>query len=49
MATERQAPDAILAQTDLSGAVTDIDDDPDSPDGLWLSASGSGRTPGRRC
>lgn len=39
MATERQSPDAILAQTDLSGAVTDIDDDPDAADGLWLTAT----------
>lgn len=39
MATERQAPDAIASSTDLSGAVTDIDDDPDSPDGLWLTAT----------
>lgn len=41
MATERQAPDTIAAQTELSGAVTDIDDDPDAPDGLWLTASGN--------
>lgn len=41
MATERQSPDAILASTSLSGAVTDIDDDPDSPDGNWLTAPGN--------
>ena len=44
MANERLAPDAILAQVELSGAVTDIDDDPDSSDGLWLTASTSGAT-----
>ncbi len=35
----RIAPDAIITQTNLNGAVTDIDDDPDSPDGSWLTAS----------
>lgn len=38
MATERQSPDALLVQTNLSGAVTAIQDDPDSPDGNWLTA-----------
>ena len=37
-AMERAAPDAILAQTGLTGAVTAIQDDPDSPDGSWLVA-----------
>ena len=41
MATERQAPDAILAQTNLTGVVGDIQDDPDSPDANWLTASGN--------
>ena len=41
MATERLAPDVLLVQSQLTGAVTDIDDDPDSPDGLWLTASGN--------
>lgn len=41
MAQERLAPDAILAQTELSGAVAAIDDDPDSPDADWLTASGN--------
>ena len=36
--TERAAPDAILAQTGLTGAVAAIQDDPDSPDGSWLTA-----------
>lgn len=29
-------PDAILVQTALTGAVTDIDEDPDNPDVNWL-------------
>lgn len=36
--TSRSAPDAILAQTGLTGAVTAIQDDPNSPDGNWLVA-----------
>ena len=39
MATERLAPDAILVQTGLSGSVTAIDEDPDSPDASWLTSS----------
>ena len=38
MAQERLAPDALLTQTNLTGAVTDIDDDPDSADANWLTA-----------
>ena len=38
MATERQSPDALLVQTNLTGAVAAIQDDPDSPDGNWLTA-----------
>jgi hypothetical protein len=34
--SERFAPDAILAQTGLTGAVGAVQDDPDSPDGSWL-------------
>jgi len=34
-------PDAILTQTNISGAVTDIDDDPDSPDANWMTGSGA--------
>lgn len=37
MAAERLAPDAILSQTNLSGSVTAIQDDPDSPDTSWLT------------
>jgi hypothetical protein len=39
--TDRIAPDTIATQTNLTGSVTDIDDDPDSPDANWLTASGS--------
>lgn len=39
MPSESLAPDAIISSTNLSGAVTDIDDDPDSPDGAWLTAT----------
>lgn len=38
MATERQSPDALLDQTNLTGTVSEIQDDPDSPDGNWLDA-----------
>ena len=41
MPIERLAPDVLLQQTNLSGAVTDIDDDPDAPDAAWLTAPGS--------
>lgn len=33
------APDAIAASTNLTGAVTAIDEDPDSPDANWLTAT----------
>ncbi len=36
-ATERQSPDGLLQQDNLSGAVTDIDEDPDSSTGDWLT------------
>lgn len=41
MATERQAPNTLLASAGLNGAVTDVDDDPDSPDGLDMDATGN--------
>lgn len=44
MAQERLAPDAILEQTGLSGSVTDIDEDPDSGDGNWLTTTGQNQT-----
>jgi len=36
MATERKSPDALITQTNLSGAVAAVQDDPNSPDGTWL-------------
>lgn len=41
MPQERQAPDALLAQINLSGAVGAIQDDPDSADANWLTAPGA--------
>jgi len=38
MASERQPSDAVLIQTNLAGALADIDEDPDSPDASWLTA-----------
>ena len=38
MATQRVAPDSILSLTNLSGSVSAVQDDPDSPDGAWLTA-----------
>ncbi len=39
-ATERQSPDGVVfALIELTGAYTDVDDDPDSPDGNWLLAT----------
>lgn len=39
MSLQTLAPDALLLQTNLVGAVTDIDESVDSPDGLWLTAT----------
>lgn len=41
-ATERQSPDAIIAQTNLSGVIGDIQDDPDSPDANWWTTGDVG-------
>lgn len=42
MAAESKYPDGnTFTLSELSGAYTDVDDDPDSPDGLWLTASGN--------
>jgi hypothetical protein len=38
VATERKSPDALLIQTNLSGALSAIADDPDTPDATWLTA-----------
>jgi len=37
-ATGRQSPDAILELVNLTGTVSEIQDDPDSPDANWLDA-----------
>lgn len=42
MGTERLAPDAILIQTNLSGVLGAIDEDPDSPDASFLTAIDDG-------
>ncbi len=34
----RMAPDAIISQTNLTGAVTAVQDNPDAPDASWLIA-----------
>jgi hypothetical protein len=39
VATETKIPDALLVQTNLNGAVTAIDEDPDAPGGDWLTAA----------
>ena len=40
--TERLSLDGVVfVLTELSGVYTDVDDDPDSPDSLWLLASGN--------
>lgn len=42
MVNERKSPDGqTFTLVELTGAYTDVDDDPDSPDGLWLPASGN--------
>jgi len=45
MASETLIPDTLAVGTNsTSPVVTDIDDDPDSPDGLWLVWDGNGNT-----
>jgi cysteine-rich repeat protein len=43
-ATERLSPDAITASTSLNGTVTAIQDDPDAPDGSFLTQAGAVNT-----
>lgn len=38
MPAQTLAPDALLLQTNLTGAVTDVDEDPDTGDASWLVA-----------
>ena len=41
-AVEQQLfPDAIITQTNVTGTVGDIDEDPDSADGNWVTGTGS--------
>ena len=40
-AAQQLAPDAILTQTNITGAVGDIDEDPDSPDANWMAGTGA--------
>lgn len=45
MATETQAPDAVLDSTNYTTLnIGDIDEDPDSPDGAWGTWDGNGDT-----
>lgn len=44
MESERQSPTAVLLSSNLSNGVTEIDDDPDTPDGNWMVASGDSVT-----
>lgn len=39
LTSERLAPDTLALQTNLTGAVAAIQDDPDSPGGTWLTAT----------
>jgi hypothetical protein len=38
-ASQRLSPDVLILQTNLAGSISDIQDDPDSPDTNWLDAS----------
>ena len=49
MAAERITPDGLPTLVNLSGAVTDIDDDPDSADAAWLTAPGANNNTEARC
>ena len=42
MPQERLTIDNISSQTNFTGSITDIDDDPDSPDGLWITTINGG-------
>lgn len=39
--TTRLAPDAILAQTNITGVLSNITDDPDSNDANWMTGTGA--------
>lgn len=38
---ERLSPDASLTQTNLTGALSVIQDDPDTPDANWMTSAGA--------
>lgn len=40
-AAERLSPDASLTQTNLTGALSVIQDDPDTPDANWMTSAGA--------
>lgn len=42
MAQERLTVNNLAVLTNATGATTDIDDDPDSPDGLWITSNAGG-------
>lgn len=44
MAIARFAPDALTTQTNLTGSLANIQDDPDAPDGNWLVATSNNVT-----
>lgn len=46
LSTERLAPEGISNLINLTGAVTDIDEDPDAPDAAWLTRTASGANTG---
>ena len=39
--SSRLAPDAILTQTNLTGSISTVQDDPDSADGTWMTGGGA--------
>lgn len=39
MPTTTLLPDELVASTNLSGSLADIDEDPDTPDGAWMVAT----------
>jgi hypothetical protein len=40
-AEQSLAPDAILTQTNITGALSDINESPDASDGVWMDGSGA--------
>lgn len=44
MSSERKSPDALLVQTNLTGTLSRIQDDPDAPDANWLTTTNNKNT-----